>query len=236
MKKRILLLLAVVVSLCTAKAQTYKVGDIYDKDGLKGLVIRVNETGEHGLIMSLDRCTKKWASKKVKYNTNCFFEDDGEKNMKALEESIKENGLSWEQFPLFSWCRSKGDGWYIPAKEELEDLYKAINGGVGEYDSSKFNAIDEKLKSNGGDQMYSKTLGQLGDPLHMYSSTEGEMGMVHVVLFTSSMKGAFAPSLGLFASKKDKVKNIDGSFKWMEYYKNQGGGLAGFGSRAVHKF
>lgn len=37
-----------------------KIGDIYDKDGLKGVVVSVDYTGCHGLIMSLDEVSLNW--------------------------------------------------------------------------------------------------------------------------------------------------------------------------------
>ena len=82
--KKILSILLMALAVISANAQ-YKVGDYFEKDGLKGLVVRVNETGSHGLIMSLEKCAKKWINDgDEKFSTNAYFEDDGEKNMAVI--------------------------------------------------------------------------------------------------------------------------------------------------------
>lgn len=57
MKKILLLFLIVLGATKTVNAQ-YKFGDYYEKDGLKGIVVRVDDSGIHGLIMSLEKCAK----------------------------------------------------------------------------------------------------------------------------------------------------------------------------------
>lgn len=37
-----------------------RIGDIYNKDGLKGVVVYVDNSGVHGLIMSLDEAFLNW--------------------------------------------------------------------------------------------------------------------------------------------------------------------------------
>lgn len=37
-----------------------RIGDIYNKDGLKGVVVYVDHSGVHGLIMSLDEAFLNW--------------------------------------------------------------------------------------------------------------------------------------------------------------------------------
>ena len=89
------LFIAVTAMLCvmSANAKSYKQGDYYEENGLKGIVVRVDATGEHGLIMSLNICSKKWLDDSDdKLSTNCFYEDDGEKNMAVAEKYINENG------------------------------------------------------------------------------------------------------------------------------------------------
>ena len=51
MKKNLVLLFAL---LCVIYAKAYNIGDFYNKNGIKGIVIKVDASGEHGLIMSLD--------------------------------------------------------------------------------------------------------------------------------------------------------------------------------------
>ena len=99
----------------------YNVGDIYDKDGVKGIVAVLYDGGRHGLVMSLDEACLSWCTlhrKKIK-KTGASDRFDGMANMKALEKYIAENGYSWSDFPAFEWCRAKGEGWFLPSINEL---------------------------------------------------------------------------------------------------------------------
>ena len=37
-----------------------RIGDIYNRDGIKGVVVYVDNSGVHGLIMSLDEAFLNW--------------------------------------------------------------------------------------------------------------------------------------------------------------------------------
>lgn len=223
----------------TASAQC-KVGDIYDKDGLKGIVVKVDETGEHGLIMSLKKSAKKWLSDSdEKSETAAFFEDDGEKNMAAIEKYIEENGKSWEIFPFFEWCRSLGEGWYAPATDELKDILVTINGGEGKYNAKFMKVITKTLKKAKGDGLVNGGMTGTNNPQWMLSSTETGGGMVYALQFQESTSSSISRNLvggfGFGAKGKGTPK---GDFKVSPWTKKQTGGkFAGtFGSRAVHKF
>lgn len=62
-----------------------KIGDIYNMDGLKGVVVHVDNSGIHGLIMSLYEASLNW------------YESD-------------------------KWCKSLGDGWFIPTVKDFESM------------------------------------------------------------------------------------------------------------------
>ena len=51
--KRLLILIGILFNLSTLSAQSYKVGDLYDVDGKKGVVFEVSEDGKHGTIIAL---------------------------------------------------------------------------------------------------------------------------------------------------------------------------------------
>ena len=94
-----------------------KLGDIVDFGGVKGMVFKVDNSGEHGLVMTIDKCKESWLKDKdAKFETGAFYEDDGEKNLAAIAKYIEEQNQQWEDFPYFNWCRSLGEGWYPPAK------------------------------------------------------------------------------------------------------------------------
>lgn len=226
MKKILFTLLAL---LCTVIAHAYNVGDYYEKDGLKGIVVRVDASGEHGLIMSLEKSAKRWLDGgDDKFSTNAFFEDDGEKNMAVIEKYINENGKSWSMFPYFEWCRSLGDGWYAPATDELKDILKAINGGEGKYNSKFMKKITKILKKHKGDGLINSGFGGTKAPHAMYSSTEGDAGMVYTIFFKESvvsmLVGGYSGPKGEFVVQSMPKTYTGGKF------------ANAYGSRAVHKF
>lgn len=209
MKKVYLFLFALMASICAVNAQ-YKVGDIYDKDGVKGMVIQITDGGAHGLLMSLETSGAKWyKDKDDKFSTAAFYEDDGMKNMNALATYIRENGKSWSDFPVFEWARSLGDGWYIPAKDEIIIFRNFINGGDTEKVNEKnIKAINKVLKKAKGKEIKDKML---------FTSTETDNGMVNVMIY---VKG-----LTPFAKTKTQI---------VPQYKANGSFI--MDSRAVHKF
>lgn len=223
-------LFTLLLLLCSVIANAYNVGDYYEKDGLKGIVIRVDASGEHGLIMSLEKSAKRWLDGgDDKFSTNAFFEDDGEKNMAVIEKYINENGKSWSMFPYFEWCRSLGDGWYAPATDELKDILKAINGGEGKYNSKFMKKITKLLKKHKGDGLINSGFGGTKAPHAMYSSTEGDAGMVYTIFFKESVVsmlvgGGYSGPKGEFVVQSMPKTYTGGKF------------ANAYGSRAVHKF
>ena len=214
------------------KVGRYKVGDIYNANGLKGLVVYVDNTGAHGLIMSLTADGSRWSKGgDLKTETECTDVKDGQKNFEAIERYINETGSSWDLFPLFKWAKSLGEGWYIPANAELELIAKAINGGSMTYNESKVSDISKKIKSAGGDRLINKGIGHDDLFKKMFSSTEIEGGSVYTLELAQSKGSAITSALfGKFSKKK-------GELKLKPTIKNLGNiGVKEIGSRAVHKF
>lgn len=225
--KSYLYLILLALAIATKANAQYKVGDYYENGTVKGIVIRVDNSGNHGLIMSLDKCAKKWLDDKdEKFNTNAYYEDDGEKNMAVIEKYIKENGKSWAMFPYFEWCRNHGEGWYAPALDELKDILNAINGGTGKYNAKYMKQITKTLKKHKGDGLIDSGYFGTKQPHSMYSSTEGDAGMVYTLFFKQNISSAL-----LGGTPK-------GDFLIESMLKTQTGGkfANGYGSRAVRKF
>lgn len=110
----------------------YAVGDIYNKDGIKGIVAVVYDGGLHGLVFSLDEACLPWCTlhrKKLK-KSGANNQHDGMENMRSIEKYITENSLSWDDFPAFKWCREKGKGWYLPSINELWSAGTMYMGGT----------------------------------------------------------------------------------------------------------
>ena len=105
-----------------AVAKTYKVGDLYDDGIKKGVVFEVSADGKSGKIVSLEESQQQWATSDVYKNaTGATWGTDGAMNMRKIQ-SI---GGWQEKYPAFAWCASLGDGWYLPAKSELQDISRA---------------------------------------------------------------------------------------------------------------
>ncbi len=212
-------LFLIITLFCTINSiYAYNVGDFYNNNGLKGIVVRVDATGEHGIIMSLDRFKGKWCSdKKIKFETNAFYEDDGEKNMEVVEKYINENGLSWAIFPYLQWCKNKGEGWYAPALDELNAIITAINGSLGTYQEGIVSIMETTITTHGGESLYGSVKFPTGGkmPYSMFSSTEGNKGKIQIVGILPTSPFA-APKVVFGEAKKTFDNNM--------------------GSRAIHKF
>ena len=94
-----------------------------------GVVFEVDATGEHGKIVSLDETFFKWGPDR-ELLVVAVSHDNGKENMDA----IKTIDNTFSEFPAFKWCIDKGEGWYLPAKNELKSLYD-----VWSADKSSFN-------------------------------------------------------------------------------------------------
>ena len=109
----------------------YTIGEIYNKNGIKGIVIVLYDGGLHGLVMSLDEACLAWSTlhRKQLKRTGADSRVDGMANMRAIEKYIADNNLSGDDFPAFKWCRDKGEGWYLPSINELWGAGTMYMGG-----------------------------------------------------------------------------------------------------------
>ena len=110
----------------------YAVGDYYDFNGVKGVVCKVTEDGLHGMVVSLDEVMIPWSvfRKPDLRTVGAVDRTDGRVNMEIVARYIAENGLSWDDFPAFKWCREQGEGWYLPAIDEVLAIGNNFNGGT----------------------------------------------------------------------------------------------------------
>ena len=116
---------------------TYKVFDFYNRHGIQGIVISVDETGQHGWVVSLDEVEIKWCSNITGVFPNADNYDDALANL----EAVREIDPTLEDYPAFKWCEDKNvnglTGWVLPAINVLklfgqavikdEEGYKAFN-------------------------------------------------------------------------------------------------------------
>ena len=144
---------SVIVQEADQEVKTYSIGDIYEKDGIKGIVVKLENGGASGVIMSLDESCKAWCTLHRKKMTAMGAVDraDGEANMKAIEQYIEKNGLSWSDFPAFEWCRAKGEGWYLPSINELWAAGTIYLGGSRTATNRRFRkSFNARLEGAGG--------------------------------------------------------------------------------------
>lgn len=134
----------------------YEVGDLYDRDGVKGVVCIVSDGGTHGLVISLEQIYLTWSEfRKPDLRTvGAENKTDGEENMRTVEAYIAANGLSWDDFPAFKWCRERGEGWYLPSIDELLTIGHNYNGGSRMKNNRQArNKFNDALKDAGGKRM-----------------------------------------------------------------------------------
>ena len=152
----------------------YAVGDYYDFNGVKGVVCKVTEDGLHGMVVSLDEVMIPWSvfRKPDLRTVGAVDRTDGRVNMEIVARYIAENGLSWDDFPAFKWCREQGEGWYLPAIDEVLAIGNNFNGGTRmHYDRQARNRFNDALNEHGGKRM---------DRLvYYFSSTEQDEKSVH---------------------------------------------------------
>ena len=134
----------------------YEIGELYDRDGVRGVVCQLSDDRQHGLIISLDEVSLHWSEFR-KPDLRVVGTDnrtDGMDNMDKVARYIAENNLSWDDFPAFKWCRDKGEGWYLPAIDELLTIGHNYNGGTRMHnDRQARNKFNNALRDAGGERM-----------------------------------------------------------------------------------
>lgn len=101
-----------------AAATGWAVRDYYEVGNVKGVVVWVDESKEHGKIISLDEKVDIWAT--GGYNTGAKSEEDGKGNT----DKVKDINAELSAFPAFKWCVAHGEGWYFPA---IMEVYYFLN-------------------------------------------------------------------------------------------------------------
>ena len=125
---------------------TFKMFDFYNRHGIQGIVINVDETGKHGWVVSLDEAELVWCPNPGRGKgefPNAFDYDDADVNLAgalALDPTL-------EEFPAFKWCEDKNANgkthWVLPAYNVLKLFGQAVFSEEG-YD--KFYEAIEKAE------------------------------------------------------------------------------------------
>ena len=100
----------------------YKVGDYYCENGKEGVVIEISTDGRHGKIVSLKGVWAPWCIDQTESEKaiGASSATDGEANMRAIRRRP-----NWQtNYPVAAQCAKMGEGWYLPAVDEVKHLSK----------------------------------------------------------------------------------------------------------------
>ena len=138
----------------------YVIGDYYNDGKKKGVVFDVSDDGRHGKIVSLTELNKglQWTSAETEQKRLIGADDrlNGANNMAKVMQIE-----GWRnKYPAFAWCADLGEGWYLPAIQELKKFM---------FNDAIHNAVNSTLESKGN------KLANKGDARWYWSSTEGDV-------------------------------------------------------------
>ncbi len=131
-----------------AASPRYKVGDLFERGDIKGVVFDVSEDGRHGKIVSLHHSEEPlyWATKGAELRYIAALNNsDGRENMKKVA-----NQRDWEfNYPAFNWVDNLGPGWYLPSEKELLKIFaaaKVINPNLKDKLTSCWSSTEYKYQ------------------------------------------------------------------------------------------
>ena len=159
--------------------KTYALGDLYDVNGVKGVVFYVEEDGNSGMIMSMDQEYLQWSTEYAW--ANCLS-NKGEWN---TEDMLK---LGADKYPAAKWCVEHGEGWYMPSSYEMNLMWTAVSDGKLDFDPEFVKLYNDKLE----------------DPIiedYYWSSSEISEDMAEVVVFIDDSVVCLEP-------KKDRFFHV----------------------------
>lgn len=109
----------------------YRLLDLYDENGVRGIVVKVYDNGYHGTIMSLEQnrlAFMKYIEAFSATALGLYNTDNGMENQKQLLDYLSQrNLLTIDDFPAMKWCISLGEGWYLPACNEMGNILAHIS-------------------------------------------------------------------------------------------------------------
>ena len=151
----------------SAFAGRYQPGDYFDENGVRGIVIEVDAEG-HGIVMSIAQANLRWCEFKKSDAVRLGLDDqhDGAVNQAAFARMADEGKVRWEDYPAFKWCRDLGEGWYLPAINEVLRIGHLYNNGRIKFDRKAREQFNNRLKEHGGVKM--------DRLMYYFSSTEGD--------------------------------------------------------------
>ncbi len=155
---------------------TFQVGDYYCKEGKEGIVFEVDPTGRHGKIVSLLEKKLPWCKEEYDYiMTHATSQSNGKKNQQTIERIAE-----WrKKFPAFAWCAELGEGWYLPAIEELKTLL--LNDAVHDAVNRRLRIFREEAEEKS--RWRWPLLDARGTTGGYWSSTEAEYNRLLLIIY-----------------------------------------------------
>ena len=129
MNRMKLLLYAVCFTALVGCSPKYGVGDYYEAEGVRGVVFSVTDGGRHGKILSLEETSLPWQTGRGIDVVGAADRENGAVNL----EQVKSQDNWQERFPAFAWCAGLGEGWYLPAVNEMAEInasHEAVNAAL----------------------------------------------------------------------------------------------------------
>lgn len=160
------------ITITVKEARVYAPGDLYDEDGVKGVVFHVTDGGTSGYIMSLDQGDLQWSTENEW--VNCIFT----RGDWHTEDMLKKGA---DKYPAAKWCADHGDGWFMPSSRELQWMWDAVSNGTHKFDDEFVKLYNDKLE----------------DPIledYYWSSNETSDDLAEVVVFMENSVICLSPS------------------------------------------
>lgn len=152
-------------------------GDIIEINGVKAIVFTLDDEG-HGTAMTIKAFRGQndaWCTDKKMINSLKMMSlMDGYANTQEVFNYCSSQNVSLKKFPVFYWCNQLGEGWYIPAENQLKDF---INFWLGNEQEFNWDDDDDEtgldLNAKTPKQINEKIMDAGGTPFFtgVYSST-----------------------------------------------------------------
>lgn len=155
---------------------TIAIGDVLDG----GIVYQIATDGSYAMVVSMSQTDAGLSDGTIDVYTDGISIDnyDGATNTANIASL---GGFSATTFPAVYWCTTLGDGWYLPARYELEALMAAIVGD-GASAAGLDTTLTSKMASSGAESF-------LVDNIQYYSSTFSNVTKVRVYSFSWDTMG-----------------------------------------------
>lgn len=168
----------------------FQIGDVVSVDGVYGIVFQISPLLK---LVSVKEGTTTWGG----YGTDMSM-DDTEYGFVNVAKTKYLN--DWQKrYPAIKWCETLGKDWYLPAINELKEIYNH---------KDKINSV---LRANG-----MSTLGSNDSQLCLWSSTEQSRERAYCVKFADQSSHAFYKDSNhavravftLFASQNNTISKV----------------------------